>query len=115
MNLDSVPLRNTNRQLFIYTEQFSDSEHFTVIDNGKPVSSMNLERVTDRHFIISKFSTLPDWQNQGIGTQFLEIVLNRFSDKTVQLFVDAENTKAISFYKWFGFTTVGELFNFERT
>lgn len=110
--IGSLPLRKTNLPIYICTEQFPDAEHFTVIENGKPVSSMNLERVTDWHFILSKFITQSDWRNQGIGTRLLEIVLNRLCGKTVQLFVDAKNSKATSFYNRFGFKTAGELFNF---
>ena len=65
----------------------------------------------DNDYEITTLYVLPDYQSLGVGSQLMTTVLKALSDSTAHqlyLWVLETNTKAIDFYKKFGFKPNGE-------
>ncbi len=87
---------------------------FVVADAGATIAGMAYaESDADGKLVhVRQLYVLPRFQGRGIGGMLLDEVLNAFADaETARLEVEAANTKAIEFYKAFGFGEAGRTGN----
>jgi ribosomal protein S18 acetylase RimI-like enzyme len=77
-------------------------------DGNKVVGFIGIKK-TDKANIIDALHVLPNYQNQGIGTQLLKIALDWLrDDKKITIEVVTYNEGAKRLYKKFGFKEVGK-------
>ena len=55
--------------------------------------------VNDKQYYIASLYILPNYQNRGIGTKLLNLVINKCTLQNIYLTVDKINIKAFKFYK----------------
>ncbi len=86
-----------------------DKDGLVAYQGEIPVSVMYLEKVSDTMALISSFYTLPGWRNQGIGTKFLQSVLEDNRGRNMVLFAVRENKPAMAVYEKSGLVCQQEL------
>lgn len=87
---------------------------FVVADDGTAIAGMAYaESDADGKVVnLRQLYVLPAFQGRGVGGLLMDEVLNAFADaETARLEVEAANTRAIEFYKAFGFAEAGRTSN----
>jgi ribosomal protein S18 acetylase RimI-like enzyme len=104
---------NFLRQQFIaqhqfYTEQFTTAEFHIIEMEHEPIGRLYMDYRKDEHRIID-IALLPEYRNQGIGSQLLEDIIQKAekADKPVRIHVEKYNP-ALNLYNRFGFVTIGD-------
>jgi ribosomal protein S18 acetylase RimI-like enzyme len=87
-------------------QQMKEGHHFTIAyTDNFPVGYLSLSTKDEKSYFLHKFYVEVDQQSKGIGTQFLEHILNTVPKlETIELTVNRQNYKAINFYFKNGFT-----------
>lgn len=77
-----------------------------ILEDNTPIGTVRL--LPDGH--IGRMAVLRDYRNMGVGSAMLSALLEHARKHNINdLFLLAQ-TKAISFYKQYGFSTIGEIF-----
>lgn len=86
------------------------SVHYIASLNNEPVNKSIACARLKPDGQIGRMAVLPDYRNQGIGTELLKLIVQNAVDKKLtQLYLHAQ-VAAISFYQKQGFITQGEIF-----
>jgi predicted GNAT family N-acyltransferase len=89
-----------------WDEADATATHFIAMLNGEAVATARLTAEGQ----IGRMAVLPQYRNQGVGSELLEFVLEKAKNsKTEQLFLHAQ-VSAIPFYTRHGFTVAGDVF-----
>lgn len=80
---------------------------WTAKEEGHVVGVITIDKTTPVK--IGALYVLPEKQRLGIGRQLMEFVLNYLGPQDITLNVANYNSKAINFYKKFGFVEVGPI------
>ena len=92
-----------------YLQQFPRADWQIILLNDVPVGRLILER-RPREMGLIDIILLPQYQNQGIGTNFIQKVMAEATEQKlpVRLHVSKINEDALRLYKRLGFSTIGE-------
>lgn len=83
---------------------------FLVADDGKTIAGMAFAAANQEGKIVMlhQLYVLPRFQGHGVGGMLLDEIMNCFPDaELIRLEVEAANSRAIAFYKDFGFAEAG--------
>ena len=92
-----------------YRRECDDPKAVTFVaeSEGKIIGYANLWNV-DGDVTLNNIAVASEYRSKGVGTQFMEEILQRFSDcGFITLEVRKSNEGAIRFYRRFGFVQVG--------
>lgn len=97
----------------LLTKQILDPNRLFLVakDGNKIVGMCNTASVTDKgnEINIQRLHIDPEYQRKGIGTNMLNMIIEAFPNVTkINLEVEKQNKKAISFYKKTGYKIVSE-------
>ncbi|MEM9277911.1 MAG: GNAT family N-acetyltransferase [Pseudomonadota bacterium] len=93
-------------------QQQSPNSEFLVADNGDVVGGMAFASQTDKVINLHQLYVLPKYHGGKTGVHLLIEIENSFLDvEVIRLEVEAQNEKAVGFYKAYGFRQVGETAN----
>lgn len=87
------------------------NSEFLVADDGKEIAGMAFAAADaeGKAVMLHQLYVLPRFQGHGVGGMLLDEILNCFPDaERVRLEVEGANSRAIAFYKAFGFAEVGK-------
>ena len=65
-------------------------------------------RYLDNAIELWAFSIIGEYRGKGLGQQFLQEIITYYSNKTIVLFVEKRNERALHIYHKLGFKIVGE-------
>ncbi len=102
----------TTRWQSFYEKINSDPDSATTLiwtakEDGEIVGVVTIDKAAPIR--IGALYVLPEKQGLGIGRQLMEFVLNYLGPQDITLNVANYNSKAIDFYKKFGFTEAGPI------
>ena len=86
------------------------NSEFLVADDGKAIAGMAFAVASGdgKTVMLQQLYVRPAFQGSGVGGMLLDEILNCFPDAdTVRLEVEEANSRAIDFYKGYGFEPVG--------
>ncbi|MET1254921.1 GNAT family N-acetyltransferase [Aliikangiella maris] len=84
--------------------------HFGAYFNEQQLIAVASIFIIERSARLRKFATLPEFQNQGVGSQMLRFLLNQLQQQNVDYFWCDARTEAINFYERFGLKAIGDIF-----
>lgn len=88
------------------------NSEFLVADNGETVGGMAFASQTGKVIDLHQIYVHPDFHGGKTGLHLMIEIENSFLDaETIRLQVEEKNTRAIEFYKQFGFAITGETQN----
>ncbi len=97
-----------NAQKSYYLTNYQEARFEVIQWNNTSIGRLYVEEWTDQIRIID-VSLLPDYCNQGIGTYFLKMIMNRANKITKAVSIHVEqNNPAMILYKRLGFKKVDE-------
>jgi ribosomal protein S18 acetylase RimI-like enzyme len=86
------------------------NSEFLVADDGKQIAGMAFAAAdaSGKIVMLHQLYVRPGCQGRGVGGMLLDEILDCFPDaETVRLEVEEANSRAIAFYKTYGFTQTG--------
>lgn len=98
-------------QQISYSDQFPLAESYIAVLNNKPVGKIILDKSVNYHIV--DILIHPDYQNKGIGTQIIKVLIMEAKEKSkdISLMVASHNP-AKNLYKRLGFEIIetGEVY-----
>ncbi len=97
-----------NAQHTFYHQQFNEAEFLIIEQDNEPIGRLYLDRRDDEIRIVD-IALLPSHRNRGIGTKYLETILEegQGAGLPVRIHVERNNT-ALRLYERLGFQKVTE-------
>ncbi len=91
-----------------YQEQFQHASFQVILQDGRPIGRLYVDRRTDEHRIVD-IALMPAFRGQGIGGQILNELLSEAAklDKPVRIHVELNNP-ALRLYQRLGFCEIGD-------
>ena len=98
-----------NAQQRWYEQAYSRASHHIILLDEKPAGRIMVLRQDGRNHLVD-IALLPEFRNQGIGTQLLKDLIAKSDQEAIPvgLQVLRTNVKAIRLYERLGFTKSGE-------
>jgi predicted GNAT family N-acyltransferase len=85
------------------------SVHFLASEGSIPCGAARW-RKTENGIKLERFAVLPEFRGKGVGAHLLEAVLADIPSNAAKVYLNAQ-LSAVDFYRPFGFTPVGDLFD----
>ena len=92
-------------------DKYDDSSfHLVAVCNDKVIGSARLRELSAEMGSIAYVSVLPDFRNQGIGTQLIKELIETAKQKNLKYLRLMTRISALEFYKKLGFSETGKPF-----
>lgn len=91
-----------------YDEFETNSKHFLVMDEGKPVATARW-RITENGIKLERFAVLKAHRGKGFGLTVLKAVLEDLPSEPKRIYLHAQ-VQVVDFYGKVGFKAVGDEF-----
>jgi len=74
----------------------------------KFMENTHKELIKEPHYHLTWLAVEPELQRTGIGTELMNVILNKFSKEKMKCFLDTQDKQNIDYYKRFGFKLITE-------
>lgn len=86
--------------------------HLVAISNDKVIGSARLRQLSTELGSIAYVAVLPEFQNQGIGTQLIKALVEKAQEQNLKTLRLMTRLSALRFYKKLGFLEQGTSFDY---
>ncbi len=94
-------------------DKYDDSAfHLVAIGNDKVIGSARLRQLSTELGSIAYVAVLPEFQNQGIGTQLIKALVEKAQEQNLKTLRLMTRLSALRFYKKLGFLEQGTSFDY---